>query len=336
MRRMMEDVALPPGQSDDAERQLVVHAQAAADAYAPATLRAWAGDSKRFAEWCVDQRRVSLPATPTTVADFVRFLASHRKPATVRRYLASIARQHIAANLADPTKAEKVRLAMRACLRRTDSRQRQARPITLSEEALMVAAAGTDLRGLRDSALLVVGRDLLARRSELVALRVEDVEFDGKGTGVALIRRSKTDQAGMGAVQHLSARAVVRLRAWLSASAISSGPIFRKVDRWGRVRAARASSSPVGEKRSLGLNPGEVGVILRRLAVRAGLSPAGISGHSLRVGMAQDLASSGAELPALMQAGRWKTAAMPARYIEKLDADKSAVAQFRRATTRTR
>ncbi len=73
---------------------------------------------------------------------------------------------------------------------------------------------------------------------------------------------------------------------------------------------------------------GEVPRILKRLVKRAGLEPGAISGHSLRVGMAQDLVASGADLPAVMQAGRWKSPTMPARYAERLLAGRGAVARL--------
>jgi hypothetical protein len=69
--------------------------------------------------------------------------------------------------------------------------------------------------------------------------------------------------------------------------------------------------------------------ILKKMADRAGVDATRISGHSCRVGMAQDLVSAGAELPALMTAGRWKTATMPARYVEKLAEGRGAMATYK-------
>ena len=133
--------------------------------------------------------------------------------------------------------------------------------------------------------MLLVGRDLLARRSELVDLTVEDIEKSRGGSGTALIRRSKTDQQGEGARVYLSPGAMRALFEWLDAAEIGGGPIFRKIDRWGKVWP-----------RALGAN--EVSNILKRLAERAGLEDAErVSGHSLRVGMAQDLVAVGTELP---------------------------------------
>ena len=85
------------------------------------------------------------------------------------------------------------------------------------------------------------------------------------------------------------------------------------------------------------MHPASIAKAVKRLAVNAGIEDADrISGHSLRVGMAQDLVAAGADLSGVMQAGRWKTPAMPARYAEHLLADRSAVAVYHRNRKRAR
>jgi hypothetical protein len=95
---------------------------------------------------------------------------------------------------------------------------------------------------------------------------------------------------------------------------ITEGAVFRRLSKAGR---------PGGR-----LSPSAVPSILNGLAAMAGLDPSAFSGHSARVGMTQDLAASGAELPAIMQAGRWKSPAMPARYAERALAGRGAVARY--------
>ena len=135
------------------------------------------------------------------------------------------------------------------------------------------------------------------------------------GASTALIRRSKTDQTGVGEVRWLSPQTVAQLRRWLKAARIDAGPVFRPVNKAGVVGAKA-------------LEGGEVPRILKRLARQAGLDPATISGHSARVGMAQDLVAGGADLVAVMQAGRWRSPTMPARYAERLLAKRGAVAGY--------
>ena len=137
--------------------------------------RALRADIRVFANWCVPRGLVTLPALPATVADFLRDQADHgKKAATLARYAASIARLHALADQPDPTRTERVRLELKAQRRALGVRQRQARglrfrgevadplaaagPVGVCVEA-MLAAAGDDVRGRRNSALLSLAFD---------------------------------------------------------------------------------------------------------------------------------------------------------------------------------
>ena len=303
-----------PSMSSTALAALAEHARDAQGALAGNTLRALRADSARFASWCAQEGLVSLPADVQTVVRYCDACAADRAPATVRRYVASIAHMHRAARLADPTKDERVNLALRRLDRARGTRQRQATGITRQMAEQMVDAAGSSLIDLRDRALIMVMRDLLARRSEAVALDVADCDLNGDGTATVLIRRSKTDAAGRGQVRLLGPGAAGAVRDYLQAAGIATGPLFRSVSRAGVV----------GDR----LPAGDVPRILRKRAKAAGIDVAGISGHSARVGMAQDLVAHGCDLAAIMQAGRWASPTMPARYSEQLQARRGAVAAF--------
>lgn len=304
------------------ERRLAEHAADSDGAYSKATERAWASDSKVFTDWCRRRKTASLPASPETVASFVDAMAKTKRPSTLHRYVATIAHLHAAAGLPDPTKTPKVKSALKRAAKSKGTRQGQARGVTEEDVEKIVGVLGDSLTDLRDRALLLLGRDLLARRSELVALTVDDVEMGRGGSGTALITRSKTDADGQGVRVYVSPNAMQAVRAWLEAASIDGGPIFRKVDRWGKVWP-----------RALGAI--EVSNILKKIARRAGLEGAEkVSGHSLRVGMAQDLVAAGTELPDLMQAGRWRSPEMPSRYAEKQLAGRGAVARYHRSRRR--
>ena len=302
--------------TEDIASRLDEHARQAHGALAPETERALRRASAAFSGWATAQGLPALPATPETLAVYVDALADMgRKPASIRQAVWAIATLHRAAALADPSKAEVVRLALKRMARTLGTRQRQAAPLGKAEIARIFDTAGMTLPECRDVALLLTMRDMLARRSEVVALEVADLAFAADGTATALIRRSKTDQAGAGAVCWLGRQTVCELRRWLEVAGIAAGPIFRPVSKAGVVGAT-------------GLDGSEVPRILKRLAQRAGLDPAAISGHSARVGMAQDLVAGGADLPAVMQAGRWRSPTMPARYAERLLAGRGAVARL--------
>ncbi|MDO9713586.1 site-specific integrase [Paracraurococcus lichenis] len=280
------------------------------------TVRALRKGVTAFAAWCAPRGFCPLPAVPDVVAAYVDDLHEQgRKPAGIRQAVWAIGRLHTLARLESPTEDQVVALAMKRAVRASGSRQRQAAPLGELAVARIQATTGLKLSDLRDLAMLLVARDLLARRSEVVALQVEDLEFATNGTATALIRRSKTDQAGEGVVLFLGHSTVKALRDWLNAAGIVAGPIFRPVNKGGRVGADA-------------LDPSKVATILKRMAGRAGLDASRVSGHSCRVGMAQDLVASGADTAAVQQAGRWKTPVMPARYVEHLKAGRGAVARY--------
>lgn len=306
--------------------RLAEYTHQARGAFARNTERALAADLRVFSAWCMEAGVESCPADPADVARFLDEMATSRKPATVRRYASSIGHLHRAAGLPSPTTANEVRLALRRISRAAaDLAQAEGRPVADQAEgigALDVAAiratAGSALRDLRDLALLLVGRDALARREELVALRVEELAWNADGTATVTIIRSKTDATGEGAVQYLGPDASAALRRYLDDAGIVAGWVFRSLRKGGRV-TDRA------------LAAGEVPGILRRLAGRAGLATdrvRRVSGHSLRVGMAQDLVGAGVSLPELMQVGRWSSPTMPARYTRRAEASRGAVARY--------
>jgi integrase len=287
----------------------------------PATIRALRSASGAFTSWASDYGEIPLPAEPAAVARYVDHLAETKKaPATISQAVWAISSMHRDAGVADPTKTKAVVSAVKRARKQLGTRQKQAAPLLDDDVKMAIRAAGEkpSKAVLRDLALMMVMRDLLARRSEAVALDVAHVTFaksKGDGSATVLIAKSKTDQTGQGEVRWLSPRTVTHLRRWLEAARIESGAIFRAVNKAGGV----------GDR----LSPDDIPRLLRRAAVLAGVrEPMAVSGHSCRVGMAQDLVENGAELPAVMQAGRWKSPTMPARYAENAEAKRGAVAQF--------
>ncbi|MDE0332302.1 MAG: tyrosine-type recombinase/integrase [Nitrospinae bacterium] len=178
--------------------------------------------------------------------------------------------------------------------------------------AAALAERAGDPAGLRDAAIVAVASDALLRVSELGALNVHDVNLADQ---TVLIRRSKTDQEGAGVVQYLGEPTVARVRAWIDAAALAEGALFRPILKSGRVRNRRLTQRSIRR------------IIIRR-ARDAGVKGR-ISGHSLRVGSAQSLASAGASLVEMQLAGRWRSPAMPGRYARGQLAKRGAVARFR-------
>jgi site-specific recombinase XerD len=227
-------------------------------AYSANTLRAQKADGALFQAFC-DERGVSfLPANPATIRAFIEHeVAAGKKPATVRRYIATIGRAHIGAGLLNPCSGEAVRLGLKKMGRETSARQAQARALGWKEIKEFIGTAGAGLRAVRERALLCVAYETLARRSELVALEVRDIEFWPNGTGQALIRRGKTDAEGQGRVAYLSRETVKWLTIWLEHAKISEGAVFRRLI--GADQIGRA------------LNPGSIAPIFKRVAQWIGM-----------------------------------------------------------------
>ena len=275
-------------------------------AYSESTLRGYRADLKTFEAWCLRTGLTPLPAEPATVAAFVASQAQTCAAATIKRRLAAIRKVHRVLRMENPVADEEVGIALRRALRAKHVRPRQALGLTKEMRELLLAACPKTLGGLRDRAMIALGYDTLCRRSELVGLRVEDLAPSPDGAAQILVRRSKSDPLGAGRLAYVSPRTVRIVQAWLRAAKISAGPVLRAVRSDGTIGRAA-------------LHPYSVTRVLKRAAAAAKLpaaSVARISGHSMRVGAAQDMIASGLGVLPIMQAGGWRTMNVVARYVE--------------------
>jgi integrase len=286
-------------------------------AYSPNTLRAQKADGAIFQVFCESRAEPYLPAEPGTIRAFIEHcVAKGKKPATIKRYVATIARVHVAAKLLNPCSSEAVRLGLKRMGRETSARQDQAHPLGWKDIKEFIESAGEGLRADRERAMLCVAYETLARRGELVALEAKDIDFHPDGTGIALIRRGKTDAEGQGRSAYLSRETVRWLKRWLEHAGFDEGAVFRRL---------------IGQNQIGGpLNPGSIAPIFKRVARWIGM-PARVigrvSGHSTRVGATQDLAALDIDLAAITQAGGWKSARMPLQYAERINAARSGMAR---------
>jgi integrase len=289
-----------------------------------------------FLGFCKPRGECPLPASVETVAAFVVYCRdAGRRPATVRRYLSTIAVAHRVAKLLNPCSDEIVQLELKGLTNALNARQRQARALGWAQIKTFLEAAGESLPATRERALLCVAYDTMARRAELVALDVEDFEFLADGTGRALVRRSKTDQAGEGDVAYLSRTTVRYLKLWLEAAEIAKGAVFRRVIGRGTVTADYQGSGAIGER----LNVDAIAQAFKRVAKWIKMPAdevAEVSGHSIRVGATQDLLALNIDLASVMQAGRWKTNRMPMRYGEHVLAARGGMARAAKEQGRER
>jgi site-specific recombinase XerD len=276
-------------------------------AYAPNTIRAYKADMLEFIQYCDQTSSIALPANPMTISNFLQSASTHGiKNSTIRRKVCSISAVHRLLNHIDPTKHPEVKITLRKISRRLGNRFDQAYPVTRDLLSKLLAVCGDDIRGLRNKALLLLAYDSMRRRSELISLRIEDINWQPNQKCCVLLRRSKTDQHGSGKWLHLTAETTLAIKCWLNAANLTDGLIIRG------IKPGRHITSSLCESR--------IPRIYKSLAKRAGFDErvvSEISGHSMRVGGAQDLLSLGASLPQIMTKGGWSKTDTVMRYVER-------------------
>jgi len=247
------------------------------------TTRAYRADFEAFEVYC---RRVQVDWRNTNAKFLATYLASMLRrenvtAATIKRARSGISNAFRAEGVTpNPARGSEVRETLEGICRKLGTAQKKKEPLLVEHLLKMFAAMKDNLSGKRDRALLAVGFTGAFRRSELVALCVEDVTFSKRGAEI-LIRRSKTDQQGKGRTLGIprqptgSPCPVTLLEDWLLAARITNGPLFRSV--------RKGNSRQVGAD---GLRDGAVAAIVKRYAVAAGLDPEKVAGHSLRSGLA--------------------------------------------------
>jgi integrase len=271
------------------------------------TIRAYQADWSHFEGWCRQHLQTSLPALPDTVALYVSDLASTHKTATITRRISAISQAHQIAGLETPTKTSRVRLVLAGIRRAKGTAQTAKTPVLVDDLRKMIACLPEGLMGIRDRALLLIGFSGAFRRSELIALNVGDAAFTREGL-VITIRRSKTDQESEGRKigipygAHLETCPIRSLKDWIERSGIVEGPIFRPINRHGKIASFRLSAAAVGE-------------IVKRYAAAVGLNASDFSGHSLRSGLATSAAMAGASERSIMNQTGHRSLNMVRRYI---------------------
>jgi integrase len=295
------------------------------------TRRAYDRNWGQFGRWCAGQGRAALPATPQTLAEYVRQLTSASlAPATIEQAIGTIRSKHRSSGYKDqPDTAETLKLLRMYKHTWTDAggRTRKAKPVLIDALRAMVKTCdpGT-LAGKRDRSLLLTGFNGMCRRSELAGLDISDIAEASDEGMVLYIRYSKTDQSATGAKvsipygQHRATCAVRATRTWIEAMAergVTEGPLFRPVDRHGRVGDEPLAAGHACRR----LTGKAVSDIVHRHALLAGVAdPGGYTGHSLRSGAATSAYLAGAPVAEIAKHGRWsETSPVVLGYIRAVD-----------------
>lgn len=278
-------------------------------ALAPNTLRAYRADIESYAEFCSAIGIAPFPSSDELLIRFGDFLkAKGQAFASIDRKWVAITRINRFVGFGSIGRSEYFKLQRRKLSKELGKRQKQAFGLTKKLLNQLESTCNTSSRiGLRDALLLNLAYDTMRRRSELVDLLIEDVEFnENSEIGSILVRRSKTDQTGEGSTVPISAKTHQLFNQWLESTGLETGPILRALYKSGKLKGT--------------LPPGEVARVYKRLAIAAGLpedTVQQISGHSTRVGAAQDMMTNGKSTAQVMRRGTWKSPRMVMRYTER-------------------
>ena len=265
------------------------------------TLRAYASDFRHFRDFCIDNNVKYLPSDPRIISLYLTKLAKTSKFSTLKRRIASISVVHKMKGHYLDTKHPIIIENLLGIKRVKGSNQKAKKPILINDLKLIIKVINEtkqlNKRKIRDKAIILVGFSGGFRRSELVNIEYEDIEFVNEGVKI-VIKRSKTDQSGEGmtkAIPYFDNKSfcpVISLKNWIDNSEAKSGKIFDISDK-------------------------SVALIIKKYASLSGLDPNKYGGHSLRSGFATSTAESGAEERNIMAMTGHKTTQMIRRYIQE-------------------
>lgn len=252
---------------------------------APATKRAYRGDWEKFTRWAAEQKIDALPASGATVANYITYLAeSGRAASTISRALTSISQAHRTLDLASPTKSPEVANVYKGIRRTKGTAQRRAKPLVIAELKRICDSMKPSFLGRRDKAMMLLGWAGALRRSELVALDLDHIDFVEEGMTILIIT-SKTDQESAGYKLGIPFAGdkdycpVLKLKHWLDLASIVRGPLFIAIGTPGKKFHANIVDA---DRHRLAASA--VNTIIKRRVKQAGMNAAGYSGHSLRAG----------------------------------------------------
>jgi len=264
------------------------------------TLRAYESDYKDFSFFCAKNNFSSLPADPKILSLYLTHLSQTSKFSTLKRRIASISVIHKLKGHYIDTKHPIIRENLLGIKRIKGSNQKAKKPILINDLKQIIDVIGAlnikDIRKKRDKALILIGFAGGFRRSELVALEVDDVEFVREGVKI-FVKRSKTDQSGEGMTKAIP-----------SFDNAFYCPVLHLQD-WMTSKNHNKKIFPISDK--------SVALIIKKYANLAGLDGNKYAGHSLRSGFATTTAESGAEERNIMAMTGHKTTQMVRRYIQE-------------------
>ena len=280
------------------------------------TVRAYKSDFKDFGLFCAQNGFKSLPSEPKVVSLYLTYLSTKEvKMSTLKRRLVSIAVMHKLKGYYLDTKHPIIIENIMGIKRRKGSIQKGKKPLLINSLKIIIDVIDEynkeDIIKLRDRSIILIGFSGGFRRSEIVSLNYDDLDFVTEGLKI-YIKRSKTDQFGEGSLKglpHFDNKKycpVLSLKNWIEISNINSGPLFRRFSKSSKLLENRLSDQTIA-------------LLIKKYLKLAGINNKDYSGHSLRSGFATSAAESGAEERSIMAMTGHKSTEMVRRYIKEAD-----------------
>ena len=277
------------------------------------TLRAYKSDFRDFGAFCAKHGFNSMPTEPKIVSLYLTHLSENSKISTLRRRLVSIGVVHKLKGHYLDTKHPVIIENLMGIKRKKGSIQTGKKPILINHLKQIINVIDEQkiekIKKLRNKTLVLIGFGGGFRRTELISINHEDIDFVQEGVKIT-VRRSKTDQFGEGMIKGLPFFSnekycpVTNLKNWLILSKIKTGPIFRRFAKGSILTRHRLTDQSVV-------------LIIKDCLKLAGIENQNFAGHSLRSGFATVAAESGADERSIMAMTGHKTTQMVRRYIRE-------------------
>lgn len=281
--------------------------------YSHNTLLGFKNDWQCFVSFCLAENLTALPAEVSTVRRFIQYSATHRKAASIKRYVVTIGHLHRLHQQPDPTRHREVRFTLNQFYQQKIDDASQANAFQLAHlQALeQKFAASERIKDIRDLLIWRLSFEVMLKRSELAAICCHDLTKTQQGYLIQIKEQ----------LIEVTPATSALIDKWLTLAQITEGPLLRRLNKHGHL----------GEN---SLDHSSIYRVFRRAATELELTQFTFSGQSARVGASQDMATVGKSIREIQHQGRWKSPAMPAQYVGDLKTRDAEMQKFKRKLTK--
>jgi len=277
---------------------------------------AFKSDMSIFIQWCKKNSYCALPVNPIVLRRFMYEESNEKAPTTIERRLSTICKLHQVIGIKSPRSEPEISSAMKNIWEISEHEIRQAQPFRMEKLNLLPSVIDRrKIRDVRDIAITLLAYSTLLRRSEMARIKIEDLDMESGMDGTVKVGKIKSAK-GTREVHYayISPVAMIWIKEWIRISGAENGILFRTVNKWNSAGRNGISGCAIAES---------INRMGRLINVELNFT-----GHSTRVGAAQDLVANGIETTKAMQAGRWKDTKTFLRYSARLNASEGGMSEM--------